>query len=155
MLLALFTTSHGQPAVAFLWGRRTCPFGWPDPVPALDYEHYKSYLGIFKGNYKRFAWEVAAILLSIVVTWLIGHFSGQGELKACQDERTILLQEKASAQTVLDSIKWSKVINLKETQINSLQHENNRLREKAALDSAANHSELEAMRSINKRYKAK
>ncbi|MVM37232.1 hypothetical protein GO730_05655 [Spirosoma sp. HMF3257] len=108
-----------------------------------------------KGNYKRFAWEVAAILLSIVVTWLIGHFSGQDELKTCQDERTVLLQEKANAQSVLDSIKWSKVITLKETQINSLQNENNRLREKAALDSAAAYSELEAMRSINKRYKAK
>ncbi|MVM29911.1 hypothetical protein GO755_07695 [Spirosoma sp. HMF4905] len=105
-----------------------------------------------KGNYKRFAWEVAAILLSIGVTWLSGHFSGQNELKACQDERTILFQEKASAQTVLDSIKWSKVINRMGTQINSLQNENNQLREKTVLDSAANATELATMRSINQRY---
>ncbi|MFD2934591.1 hypothetical protein [Spirosoma flavum] len=62
-----------------------------------------------KGNSSRFIWELVAVAIGISVTWLISTLTGQGDLKACQDERATLLQEKASAQSFADSVKWSAV----------------------------------------------
>lgn len=104
-------------------------------------------------NTGRFIWELVAVGIGIAVTWLISRFTGQSQLTACQDERAVLLRENARAQSFQDSIKWSAVLADKNTQINSLQHENDQLKEKAALDSAAAHSQLQAMRAILTRYK--
>ncbi|GAB3990431.1 hypothetical protein GCM10028807_17580 [Spirosoma daeguense] len=108
-----------------------------------------------RSNSERFIWELVAVAIGIAVTWLISRFSGQGELQACQDERAILLRENASAQSFQDSIRWSAVLSDKNAKINSLENENNQLKEKAALDSANALSELEAMRAIVKRYAKK
>ncbi|MBN8820776.1 MULTISPECIES: hypothetical protein [unclassified Spirosoma] len=106
-----------------------------------------------KGNTGRFVWELVAVGIGIAVTWLISRFTGHTQLQACQDERAELLRENASAQSFRDSVRWSTVVADKNNQIHSLQNENDRLKEKAALDSAASHSQLEAMRAILTRYK--
>lgn len=106
-----------------------------------------------KANKGRFIWELVAVGMGIGVAWLISSLTGQDDLKACQDERATLLQQKASAQSFADSVKWHTVINAQKTQIKSLENENNKLKEQAALDSAARLNELEAMRAINSRYK--
>lgn len=111
-----------------------------------------------RSNTGRFMGELVAVGIGIAVTWLISRFTGQNQPQrrsdpTCQDERAVLLRENARAQSFQDSIKWSAVLADKNTQINSLQHENDLLKEKAALDSAAAHSQLQAMRAILTRYK--
>ena len=91
----------------------------------------------------------------MVATYAFSQLTGQGDLQACQDERATLLQEKASAQSYADSVKWNTVITSQKSQINHLTNENNKLRELAALDSAAGLDRTEAMRTINGRYKTK
>lgn len=90
--------------------------------------------------------------IGISVTWLISQLTGQQSLRACQDERAILLQEKTSAQSFADSVRWSAVLTEKNTTIKHLQNELLYFREKTALDSAAAATELATMRSINQRY---
>jgi len=106
-------------------------------------------------NKSRFILEFVAVAIGIVSTWAISQLTGQGKLQACQDERTELLRENASAQSFADSVKWSAVLQEKINQIKHLENENLSLREKQALDSISAVTKLDAMRSINKRYQGK
>lgn len=114
-------------------------------------------LAFIKGNYKRFVWELVAVAIGILATWLIGQFTESRALTTCQDERTELLRQSTDSQAFKDSVRWQAKLDAvtteKDKQINRQKLEMDYLHEKNALDSAAMLTEYEAMRTINERYK--
>lgn len=118
---------------------------------------WNTLLVFIRGNYKRFVWELVAVALGILATWLIGHFTESRALTACQDERTELLRQSNDNQAFKDSVRWQAKLDAlaleKDKTINRQKLELDYLHEKAALDSAAMLTEYEAMRAINERYK--
>jgi hypothetical protein len=118
---------------------------------------FDSLLAFIRGNYKRFIWELVAVALGILATWLIGHFTENRALTACQDERTELLRQSNASQAFKDSVRWQAKLDAlaleKDKTIKRQKLELDYLHEKNALDSAAMLTEYEAMRAINERYK--
>ncbi|MBO9638786.1 MAG: hypothetical protein J7576_11485 [Siphonobacter aquaeclarae] len=104
---------------------------------------------------RRFLIEIVVGVLLAAFSWLAASWSEGKALKGCQDERAALLRETRKAQSLQDSIFFARQLAAKEANAQKLNEEIFRLREKIALDSVSHFTELESMRAINARYRAK
>ena len=97
----------------------------------------------------RVLWEIVAVIISIAFGYLISHFTGKTDLRACQDERELLLRQHRQNQIIVDSLRFSRQIATKDYQISQKDEEILLLRQRVRSDSLAHLSELEAIRAIN------
>ena len=102
----------------------------------------------------RVLWEVVAIVISLAIGYLISHFSGKSDLRACQDEREVLLRQNSHHQAVLDSLHYSALLANQNNQLLQKDEEILLLSQRLRADSIAHLSELQAMRAINRIIKS-
>ncbi|PQA59150.1 hypothetical protein [Siphonobacter curvatus] len=101
-----------------------------------------------KSNKSRFLIEVAVTIFSAALGYGIKYFSNDATLKACQDERTVLLRETAAKSAALEAVKYAGVIATLQTQLTQANDTILLQKQKAASDSISRMSELESMRAI-------
>lgn len=103
----------------------------------------------------RLLWEVVAVIFSMVIGYLVSHFSNHTTLQACQDERTALLKQHSRHQALLDSLHFAAKIEQKDQQILQKDETILLLSQRIRSDSIAHLTELQAIRAINQHIKPK
>lgn len=95
---------------------------------------------------------VAALIgatLASPVAYRIGQASGVKELTACQAERTNLLRAAITAQSLRDSVRWSRRLQQKEEQLYTLDKTILRYEQQRVSDSIQRVAIVDRMRAIN------
>ena len=103
-----------------------------------------------KADYRRFLADLLFAGLAALVTGLWGYFSESRELKACQDERTVLLRENTRVQSLQDSIHYAGIIARKNDTISRKDEQIRNFYLRAARDSIYQQSLLRSIQELNR-----
>ena len=109
----------------------------------------KPLLTFILSNRQRFVWEIVIA----AVVWALGYslswVTSRNTIQNCQDERTVLLTEKAKNQQLIDSVYYAGKLAEKQQLINRKNEDIHLLTEKIVRDSVRHLSELQSVRAIN------